>query len=276
MITTVHPQATAWLGLEGRVCVVTGGGSGIGEETARQLAQAGAAVAVLDRDESAACRVAAEIAATGALAIGIAADVSLASEVTAAAAKVRAELGACQVLVNNAAARKPGALLDMPLEQWNQVLSVNLTGALICTQAFGQQMVNAGRGGSIIHVASIVGEHPLPNGGAYSASKAGMMMLARTLAVELAAHRIRSNVVCPGLVRTPFSEDAYQAPDLLRQREDMIPAGRVSSPLDLANAIVFLASDRSSYVNGQELHVDGGLRQTLMSQVPRAGKSLPR
>jgi NAD(P)-dependent dehydrogenase (short-subunit alcohol dehydrogenase family) len=266
-----QPESSAWLGLAGRVCVVTGGGSGIGAETARQLAAVGASVAVLDRNEEGAASVAAEIENVGGRAISIAADVQCADMIAAAAARVQQELGACQVLVNNAAIRDGKALMDVDLEKWNQLIAVNLTGALICTQIFGRQMIGARQGGSIVNVASITGFYPMPYGSGYSVCKAGLMMLSRLLTVELADHRIRSNVVAPALVRTPSSEIAYQDPEIGPRRAQMVPSGRISTALDLANAIVFLASDRASYINGQEILIDGGLSQTLLSLIPRPG-----
>lgn len=270
-MTEEKPTDAAWLDLKGRVCVVTGGGSGIGAETARQFAAAGAAVAVLDRDEQAAADVAGQIVRQGGRALGITADVTSGDSVGAAACRVEQEFGACQVLVNNAGILNGDALMNVTLEKWNQVMSVNLAGALTCVQAFGRQMIAAGRGGSLVHVASIAGHCPLPYGGAYSVSKAGVMMLSRLLTIELAEHGIRSNVVSPALVRTPLSEAAYRDPDVARQRAQMVPAGRVCDPSELACAILFLASDRASYVNGQELLVDGGLTQAWMSLIPRPG-----
>ena len=158
-----------WLGLAGRVCVVTGGGSGIGAGTARELAACGAVVAVLDRDGKGAAAVAAEINASGGRAISLTADVTRVEEITAAAEQVQKELGACQVLVNNAAlVGYVGPLMDSDMALWDRMLNVNLTGALICTRVFGKQMINAGAGGSVINVASICGYTPLMGAGAYS------------------------------------------------------------------------------------------------------------
>lgn len=262
-------ESATWLGIEGRVCVVTGAGSGIGAEAARQLAAAGAHVALLDRDRESAMSVAAEITAAGGRAIGIEADVTRVREIAAAAGRVEQELGACQILVNNAAILSADGLMDVTLEKWNDLIAVNLTGALLCAQAFARQMIEKGRGGGIINVTSITGQQPMPYGGGYSVSKAALSMLARVLTVELAGYQIRSNAVAPALVRTALSEAAYRNPDIGRKREQMVPAGRISSPRDLANVILFLASDRSNYINGQEILVDGGLTQTLMSLIPR-------
>ena len=272
MTESVGPEVGAWLGLAGQVCVVTGAGSGIGAETARHFASAGALVAILDRDADSAAAVAAQIELSGKRAIGLQADVGRAETVKAAADRIQKEFGPCRILVNNAAVRHREALIDISLEAWNQVLAVNLTGALICSQAFARQMIAAGRGGSIVHVGSLIAHHPQFDAGAYSASKAGMGMLSRSLAIELAQHRIRSNVVSPGFTRTPANEASYRDPETAAARQRLIPAGRVALPADLAQVILMLASDRADYVNGEDISVDGGVGGTLMSRVPRAGQ----
>lgn len=262
-----HDDAHAapdWLGLRNRVCVVTGAGSGIGAETARVLARAGASVAVLDRDGSAAAAVVAEIRRDGGHALDVCADIGAPDSVFAAAWQVEQELGPCRVLVNNAAIRHRQPLMELPLDDWNRVLAVNLTGALVCTKAFAAQMIAAGHGGSLIHVGSIIAHFPQGGSGPYCASKAALLTLSRTLTIELAPHRIRSNVVSPGQIRTPASEVIYQDAGLLAARERAVPSGRVGAPADLANTIAFLASDRSDYINAQELTVDGGISCTLM------------
>jgi NAD(P)-dependent dehydrogenase (short-subunit alcohol dehydrogenase family) len=269
MSESTESTSAAWLGLTGWVCVITGAGSGIGAETARQFASAGASVAVVDRDVESATGVATEIERSGGRAIGVVADVARADMVAAAAARIQTELGPCRVLVNNAAARHRGSLLDMSMEDWSGVLAVNLTGALVCTQVFAAQMIAGGRGGSIVHVGSILGHHPQIDGGAYSVSKAGLGMLSRMLSLELARHRIRSNVVSPGFTRTPANEASYQDPDTAAARQRRIPLGRVATPAELAPVIAFLASDRSGYIDGQDVVVDGGVSNTLMSVVPR-------
>lgn len=263
-------ESTAWLELANRVCVVTGGAGAIGFEIARQLAAAGAKVALLDRDVAHTDEVAGRIRAEGFQAAGFGCDVTDAASVRAAADQVASTLGPCQVLVNNAATIYADALMNVQVDRWNQLLAVNLTGYLLCAQSFARQMMPL-RGGSMVHIGSFAGHEPQPFSGAYSVSKAGIAMLSRLLTVELAEHRIRSNVLCPAMVRTPMTASIYQDPAITRRREEMVPAGRISTPEDIANAVLFFASDRSSYINGQDVLLDGGVSQTWLSLIPRPG-----
>lgn len=264
-------KAPGWLELEDKVCVVTGAASGIGAEIARQLAGVGARVALLDRDEAGVRASAAAIAASGGRVLAVTCDIADPAGVQRAAAAVESELGRCDVLVNNAAVIYAAALMDIDLVRWNQLMSVNVNGFLLCSQAFGAQMIAAGRGGSIVHIASISGRVPQPYSGPYSVSKAGVKMLSQLLAVELGEHGIRSNVVSPAMVRTPLTEGIYSNPEVLRRREEVVPARRISGPSDLAEVVLFLASDRSSYVNGQDILVDGGLSTAWLTLIPRPG-----
>lgn len=259
---------TDWLDLCGKVCVVTGAGSGIGAQVALELARLGAVVALVDRNAASVQNVGHTINSAGGSSLALTADVSLQSSVSEAANTVLKELGPCRVLVNNAAVRHSDPLAKIGMEAWGTVLGVNLTGSLLCAQAFSSQMISAGQGGSLIHVASLIGHHPQINGGAYSVSKAGMMMMSKVLSLELAEHGIRSNTVSPGFIRTPANERSYQDPEVALARARLVPVGRIGMPQDLANVVCFLASDRSSYINAQDLVVDGGVDSTLMGKVP--------
>jgi NAD(P)-dependent dehydrogenase (short-subunit alcohol dehydrogenase family) len=259
-----------WLGLSGRVCVVTGGGGGIGRATAVSLAHAGAHVAAIDRDERGLAVTEAELHKVGSAHLVARCDTTNVESVTAAAEIVEKSLGSCSVLVNTAAVLRPGGLDTVSLAEWNAVLAVNLTGYFLCAQIFGRPMRTLGRG-SLVHVASIAASHAQGQSGAYSVSKAGVVMLSRQLATEWGPQGIRSNVVSPGLVVTPMSQSFYDTPGVTERRIAVVPERRIGAPQDIADAILFLASDRSSYVNGDEITVDGGYARTLMNQIPRPG-----
>ncbi|MGF6308093.1 NAD(P)-dependent dehydrogenase (short-subunit alcohol dehydrogenase family) [Bradyrhizobium sp. i1.8.4] len=263
-------HSSDWLGLSGRVAVITGGGGGIGRATAVSFARAGARVAALDRDERGLAETKAKLREFGDGHLVASCDTTREDNVAAAADAVARSLGPCDILVNTAAVLRPGGLDTLPLAEWNAVLAINLTGYFICAQAFGRQMRKAGRG-SLIHVASIAASNAQGQSGAYSVSKAAVVMLSQQLAAEWGPHGIRSNVVSPGLVVTPMSQAFYDTPGVTERRTAVVPMRRIGAPQDMADATLFLASDRSSYVNGEEIIVDGGYARTLMSHVPRPG-----
>jgi NAD(P)-dependent dehydrogenase (short-subunit alcohol dehydrogenase family) len=263
-------NSSDWLGMSGRVCVVTGAGSGVGRAVAVSFARAGARVAAIDRDERGLEVTGAELRELGCEHVIAPCDTSNALSVVAASETTLKSLGPCNVLVNAAAVLRPGGLESLSLAEWNAVLSVNLTGYFVCAQIFGRHMRRLGRG-SLIHVASIAGSHAQAHSGAYSVSKAGVVMLSRQLASEWGSHGIRSNVVSPGMIITPMSQSFYDTPGVTERRTAVVPARRIGMPQDIADAILFLASDRSSYVNGDEITVDGGYANMLMNLVPRPG-----
>ena len=256
--------------LAGKICVVTGGGSGIGRGTALALAAEGAHVAVLDRNEAGARETLALITASGASGLALACDVANEASVLAACAEVKDRLGDAQVLVNNAAMIRPGALANTSVADWNALLSVNLTGYFICTQVFGRAMRARGAG-AVVHVSSVAAEVATPNSGAYSVAKAGVSMLSRLLAVEWGPLGVRSNAVLPGLINTPMTQTVYDRPGVSEERSQIVPSRRIGRPDDIAQAVVFLAGARSAYVNGAELVVDGAFSRNLMASVPFAG-----
>ena len=257
-----------FLGLTGRVCIVTGAGSGIGRAIALAFAEQGANVAMLDVNQDGCNQTVATIIREGGKAVAVPCDVSDPANIAAAAQRSADALGACDVLVNSAGILRPGTLDELGFAQWSQMIAVNLTGAFLCSQAFGRQMRGKGKG-SLIHLASISADNATPGSGAYSTTKAGVVMLSRQLAIEWGAHGIRSNTVSPGMTLTPMTSASYSRPGHTELRSKTIPAGRIGRPEDIANAVLFLASDRADYITGENLVVDGGFTRNIMNQVPR-------
>ncbi|MFA6265063.1 MAG: SDR family oxidoreductase [Pseudolabrys sp.] len=271
MTETRNAAPQSWLGLEGRLCVVTGAGGGIGRATALSFAAAGARLVLLDRNEETLAGTAQALAnVTDAPPLLIACDVTNPADVKSAAERTLRVAGTPAVLVNNAGLLRAAPLATVDLEAWHALLAVNLTGYLLCAQAFGAAMRGA-RSGAIVHVASIAGTQPQSFSGAYSVSKSGVLMLSQQLAVEWGPSGLRSNVVSPGMVETPMSQSFYDADGVRERRSAVVPLGRIGQPQDMADTILYLASDRASYVNGQEVLVDGGYSRMLMSLVPRPG-----
>ncbi|HMN78979.1 MAG TPA: SDR family oxidoreductase [Burkholderiaceae bacterium] len=269
-MTSTDPKTdTGWLGLHGKVVTITGAAGGIGEAMARAFATAGARLALLDVAPGVEA-LAADLRRAGADAVALSCDVGDAAGVDDAASRVLQALGPCDVLVNTAAILRPGDLIDLPADAWNRMLAINLGGYFLCAQAFGRQMRTRGKG-ALVHVASTAGMLPQPHSSAYSITKAGISMMSRVLAAELGPAGIRSNVVSPGMVRTPMSEAFYRDADLLARRERAVPLRRIGMPDDIAVVAMYLASERAGYVTGQDIVVDGGVMTALATLIPRPG-----
>ncbi|MCF5723129.1 glucose 1-dehydrogenase [Pseudomonas syringae] len=254
------------ISLERQVALVTGASSGIGAGAAKALAQAGAAV-VLNYNSQAepAEALAAQINADGGQAIAIGANVSKEADVEHLFAQTLDAFGRLDILVANSGLQKDANLVDMTLDDWNTVIGVNLTGQFLCARAavriFNRQGVRedvSRAAGKIIHMSSVHQLIPWAGHVNYAASKGGVEMLMRTLAQEVSEQRIRINGIAPGAIRTAINRDATEGA-AEKQLLKLIPYGRVGDVEDVANAIVWLASDASDYVVGSTLFIDGGM-----------------
>jgi NAD(P)-dependent dehydrogenase (short-subunit alcohol dehydrogenase family) len=242
--------------LEDEVAVVTGAGSGIGRECALTLARAGAALACLDRDGRAAERTCGEIAASE-RAVAISVDVTDEGQVQDAVARAEAELGPIRMLVNAAGIVVRKGLLETTADEWRRVVDVNLTGYFHLLQAVVPRMEAAG-GGRIVQIASIAG-HTGYGYVSYTAAKGGVLAITRQLALELAGRRIRINSVSPGVIETGLNRDTLSTDAIRRATVANTPWGRIGSPEDIAQAVLFLLGPGSDFVTGTDLVVDGGM-----------------
>lgn len=246
--------------LSGRVALVTGGGSGLGEAISHGLSQFGASVSVVDRDREAAEAVAESLGVTGGQAIAIRCDVAIGGDAAEAMARTVAELERVDILVACAGIGDRNPAETMTIEQWDRVLSVNLRGVWLFNQEVGRWMLEHRAGGSIVNMASIAGQVGITTGNAnYAASKGGVIALTRCLAIEWAKHRIRVNAIAPTHFKTPLVMNLIESnPAALDYFLGNIPMGRLGEPRDIVGAAVFLASDASAMVTGHVLNVDGG------------------
>ena len=213
-----------------------------------------------------------ELRAAGATATGVTGDITDPAQCADLVDQALAGGGDLTALVCNAGASGPGRLADLPVEQWDATFHLNTRSAWLLARAARPSLART-RGG-IVAIASMSGLHPHPGYGAYSAAKAALVMLCRQLAQEWAADGIRVNTVCPGMTRTPLTEAVYQDPGLLMQREALVPLGRIGRPDDIGQAVAYLTSEAASYVNGQNLVVDGGVADHMLAMIPgRPGKA---
>jgi glucose 1-dehydrogenase len=246
--------------LQGKVAVVTGAGTGIGQAIAVAFAQSGAAVVVdYVGNASVSENTINQIKALGGEVLGVDADISHPDDVNALVQRTVAAFGKLDIFVNNAGIEKKIAFVDYPLEEWQNIMAVNLTGPFLCAQAAARQMILQGAGGRIINISSIHEDLPMVQNSAYSTSKGGLRMLMRTMAVELAPHQITVNNIGPGAIYTPIDKDVETNAKLNDQILAEIPLGRWGKPEEVAQLAVYLASDDAAYITGSTHFIDGGM-----------------
>ncbi len=249
------------------LAIVTGAARGIGAAIAGRLSDAGYAVALWDFNGQGAEEQAARLHADGRKAISARVDVADEEMVEAAVKAAEAACGAPAVLVNNAATRHRAPLEELSRSAWDREIATNLTGAFVCTQAVGRRMLAAGKG-IIVNIASMAGTYGQPMRGAYTPAKAGVIGLTSLTAVEWGGRGIRCNAISPGMISTPAHAEAYSNMTLKEAREAMVPSARIGSGEDIADVVVFLASDASRYINGANIPVDGGVTRALLGIMP--------
>ncbi len=251
------PEAARLLhDLTGRVALVTGGASGLGRAIAWGFACHGADVAIADRNLQGAQAAASEIAeGTGRRSLALAVDVAQEAQVDEAVARTIQELGGLDILLNGAGSNLRKPLLEFSQDEFDSILQVHVRGTFLFCRAAGKHMMKQGRG-SIINIASIAAHVGIANVAPYAAAKGGILQLSRSLALELARHGVRVNVVSPGFVETPMT--LQHAPEVRSRIAEATPVGRFGQASELIGPTVFLASDASSFVTGSALAVDGG------------------
>jgi len=257
--------------LQGKHAVVTGGARGIGLAICKALAREGATVALADINLEGAKAAAASVSTVGRSAVPIEVNVADPASVTAMIKTLLQQFGRIDILVNNAGIGGNTPFLDTTLEEWNRIIGINLTGAFMVAQAVAREMAKNG-GGKIVNIASLSGQRGGNGRAAYGSAKAGLELLTKVMAVELAPYNINVNNIAPGAIETEMAKFAHDAATRSAYNY-LIPMVRYGSPEEIADAAVFLCSDEARYVHGHTLNVDGGFRAAgLMFS---AGKTAP-
>jgi glucose 1-dehydrogenase len=251
--------------LKGKIALITGASSGIGKAIATRFAAEGAHVVVNYRPGSAMDSEAAQAEATsfGPSSIAVVADVSKRKDVERMMAEIIKEFGRIDIAINNAGIEIKKPFLEVTDEEWSTVLAVNLYGSYLVSQVAARQMVKQGQGGKLIFISSVHEDIPFPEYTAYCASKGGVRMMMRNLAIELAQHKINVNNIAPGAIATPINQAVLNDPTAMKNAVSEIPWGRFGRPEEVASVAVFLASDEAEYVTGSTYYIDGGLTQQV-------------
>lgn len=250
---------------DGKICIVAGGARGIGAKTAERYVSEGGKVVIGDINEELGREWAGRIGKDQAVFQKL--DVTDPESCRQVVECAASNFGCVDHLVNCAIKMQSGPLLDLPLEGWNLVVEIGLTGTFLMCQAAGRWMIENKKPGAIVNLSSTAGLQPYGMAGAYSTVKAGIIMLSQHLAIEWASHKIRVNCICPGHTETPLA--AYlQDPEIKRARSEVTPLKRVGQPEDVAAGILFLLSPEADYITASKFVIDGGLSKSLYNHMP--------
>ena len=246
--------------LENKVAIITGAATGIGQAIAVGMAREGASV-VIDYvgGPDAPAETVKQIESAGGKALAVAADVSKPDQVANLIQQTVGKFGRLDILVNNAGIEHKHPITEFPLDQWNQIIAVNLTGPFLCAQAAAKQMISQNGTGRILNISSVHEDLAMPGNAPYCASKGGLRMLMRTMAVEMGPHNITVNNIGPGAVFTPIDADVEANPEMEKALMAEIPLNRWGKPEEVANLAIFLASEDAGYITGSTYFVDGGM-----------------
>ncbi len=237
------------------IALVTGGARGIGFASAEAIAESGARIVIADINETGAREAAQKL---GGETIAYHCDIGKPEEVLRLFDDIEGDVGPVSILVNNAGIALPGDFLDLPVEQFNAVIGVNLVGCFVATQRAAKAMIAAGIKGAIVNMSSVNAQVSIPTIAAYCASKGGVMQLTKAAALALAPHGIRVNAVGPGSIDTAMMAGVNSDPDAMKMVMSRTPLGRIGEPREVGDVVAFLASDKASYITGETIYIDGG------------------
>lgn len=264
-------MTNSWLGLNDKVVVVTGAAGGMGSKISEEFAKQGAKLVLIDLNIDGANKVAEQVKKDyNAEAIAVKVNTTSEEEVEAAVKQTVDTYGRVDVVVNTAAILPSVWMEDMSLEEWQSALDVNLTGYFLISQRFGRIMLKQKKG-TFVHISTVASNIPETYSGAYSTSKAGVNMMSRQMAAEWGQFGIRSNCVMPCFIKTPLSADFYKDPEVEQGRKALLANRTIGETIDVANAVLYLASDRSNMTTGFELAIDGGYSIMMGEMTPRPG-----